>query len=121
MADSSQEVSVTDMTEDGDHQRRGEWRDGESPRKQDLEEHLWSGRKGWSDGGPQQSTALILRGNHLRKMCSLFPDVPSPDSEHPVTAVGPPGDWATRLEKDRLYKSRVVLYGVIVNSVHIAS
>lgn len=82
---------------------------------------MWSGDKGWSNGEPQQSPALRLGGYSFRKMCSLFPDVPSPDSEHPVTAVGPPGEWAPRLEKARLYKGRAVLHGVIVNSVHIAS
>lgn len=82
---------------------------------------MWSGGKGWSNGETQQNPALRLGGYSLRKMCSLLPDVPSPDSEHPVTAVSPSREWAPRLEKARFYKSRVVLHGVIVNSVHIAS
>lgn len=111
---------MTEVKEDGDTNNM------ESDEMMNLQENkIWRNICGLEAkagaGGPQQSPALRLGGYSLRKKCSLFPDVPSPDSEHPVTAVGPAGECAPRLEKARLYKSRVVLYGVIVNSVHIAS
>lgn len=70
---------MTEVKEDGDTNNM------ESDEMVNLQENkIWRNICGLEAkagaGGPQQSPALRLGGYSLRKKCSLFPDVPSPDS-----------------------------------------
>lgn len=67
---------------EGNHQQHREWRDGEPPRKQDLEEHLWSGGKGWSWWAPvepcNETWGLQLKKEMLSVSWCAFPRFRAP-------------------------------------------